>query len=228
MFYLEGTIINMQENILRDSLVTHIFLSYMEAGKKQVIRVNLRFIDTHQAYFSAQTPTDFVKPKKKTPAIIKVYTVDGVYKTDIYINDTQANLTEILFEVSVPKYWEYMQQRSSSRNRVSLPVKIKYNDGFEIDTATYDIAIGGIAFYVRDGIPSIYKKLPAILTLELPSSMWIKNPDCKIVCETCFVRERLEEEDEEHFHQLLYSYKFVNLTREAEKTLRDLLLQKIN
>ena len=36
---------NMQENILRDSLVTHIFLSYMEAGKKQVVRVKLRFID---------------------------------------------------------------------------------------------------------------------------------------------------------------------------------------
>ena len=47
---------NMQENILRDSLVTHIFLSYMEAGKKQVVRVKLRFIDTRQAYFSAPPP----------------------------------------------------------------------------------------------------------------------------------------------------------------------------
>lgn len=198
---------NMQENILRDSLVTHIFLSYMEAGKKQVVRVK------------------FVKPKRKTPAEIKVFTVDGVYKTDIFINDTQVNLTEVLFEVSVPKLWEYVQQRSSSRNRVSLPVKIKYNDGFEIETATFDIALGGIAFYSRDAISSIYKKLPAVLTMELPKSMWIKNPDCKIVVETCFVRERIEEEDEEHFHQFLYSYKFVNLPKDAENTLRELLLQ---
>lgn len=143
---------NMQENILRDSLVTHIFLSYMEAGKKQVVRVKLRFIDTRQAYFSAPPPINFVKPKRKTPAEIKVFTVDGVYKTDIFINDTQVNLTEVLFEVSVPKLWEYVQQRSSSRNRVSLPVKIKYNDGFEIETATFDIALGGIAFYSRDAI----------------------------------------------------------------------------
>lgn len=206
---------NMQENILRDSLVTHIFLSYMEAGKKQVVRVKLRFIDTRQAYFSAPPPINFVKPKRKTPAEIKVFTVDGVYKTDIFINDTQVNLTEVLFEVSVPKLWEYVQQRSSSRNRVSLPVKIKYNDG----------ALGGIAFYSRDAISSIYKKLPAVLTMELPKSMWIKNPDCKIVVETCFVRERIEEEDEEHFHQFLYSYKFVNLPKDAENTLRELLLQ---
>lgn len=197
---------NMQENILRDSLVTHIFLSYMEAGKKQVVRVKLRFIDTRQAYFSAPPPINFVKPKRKTPAEIKVFTVDGVYKTDI-------------------KLWEYVQQRSSSRNRVSLPVKIKYNDGFEIETATFDIALGGIAFYSRDAISSIYKKLPAVLTMELPKSMWIKNPDCKIVVETCFVRERIEEEDEEHFHQFLYSYKFVNLPKDAENTLRELLLQ---
>ena len=159
------------------------------------------------------------------PAEIKVFTVDGVYKTDIFINDTQVNLTEVLFEVSVPKLWEYVQQRSSSRNRVSLPVKIKYNDGFEIETATFDIALGGIAFYSRDAISSIYKKLPAVLTMELPKSMWIKNPDCKIVVETCFVRERIEEEDEEHFHQFLYSYKFVNLPKDAENTLRELLLQ---
>ena len=205
---------NMQENILRDSLVTHIFLSYMEAGKKQVVRVKLRFIDTRQAYFSAPPPINFVKPKRKTPAEIKVFTVDGVYKTDIFINDTQVNLTEVLFEVSVPKLWEYVQQRSSSRNR-----------GFEIETATFDIALGGIAFYSRDAISSIYKKLPAVLTMELPKSMWIKNPDCKIVVETCFVRERIEEEDEEHFHQFLYSYKFVNLPKDAENTLRELLLQ---
>lgn len=196
---------NMQENILRDSLVTHIFLSYMEAGKKQVVRVKLRFIDTRQAYFSAPPPINFVKPKRKTPAEIKVFTVDGVYKTDIFINDTQVNLTEVLFEVSVPKLWEYVQQRSSSRNRVSLPVKIKYNDGFEIETATFDIALGGIAFYSRDAISSIYKKLPAVLTMELP--------------------KRIEEEDEEHFHQFLYSYKFVNLPKDAENTLRELLLQ---
>ena len=204
---------NMQENILRDSLVTHIFLSYMEAGKKQVVRVKLRFIDTRQAYFSAPPPINFVKLQNK------------INITDIFINDTQVNLTEVLFEVSVPKLWEYVQQRSSSRNRVSLPVKIKYNDGFEIETATFDIALGGIAFYSRDAISSIYKKLPAVLTMELPKSMWIKNPDCKIVVETCFVRERIEEEDEEHFHQFLYSYKFVNLPKDAENTLRELLLQ---
>lgn len=218
----------MQENILRDSLITHIFLSYMGTEKKQVLRLKLRFIDTNQAYFSAEPDVNFVKPKRKTPAEIKVYTIDGVYKTDVYINDTQTDIREILFEVTIPKLWEYIQQRSSSRNRVSLPVKIKYNDGFEIDTMTYDLAIGGIAFYSKNTISSIYKKLPAVLKLELPQSMWIKNPDCKIVVEAQFVRERLEENDEEYFQQYLYSYKFVKPPREVSDTLKELLIQHGN
>ena len=37
---------------------------------------------------------------------------------------------------------------------------------------------------------------------------------CKVFTETCFVRKRLEEDDEEHFQQYLYSYKFINLTKE--------------
>ena len=43
----------MQDNILRDSLVTHIYLTYSELGKKQVHKLKLRFIDVKQAYFSA-------------------------------------------------------------------------------------------------------------------------------------------------------------------------------
>ena len=66
------------------------------------------------------------------------------------------------------------------------------------------------------------------MTLELPQSCWIKNPSCKVFTETCFVRKRLEKDDEEHFQQYLYSYKFINLTKEAEESLKDLLLQRID
>ena len=218
----------MQDNILRDSLVTHIYLTYTELGRKQVHKLKLRFIDAKQAYFSAEAPVNFEKPKRKTPAEIKVYTVDGVYRTEIFINDAQLNVAEVLFEVSIPKMWEFIQMRNSSRSRISLPIHIKYNDGFEINTTTYDIALGGLAFYLKDTVNGIYEKLPAIVTLELPQSCWIKNPSCKVFTETCFVRKRLEKDDEEHFQQYLYSYKFINLTKEAEESLKDLLLQRID
>ena len=215
----------MQDNILRDSLVTSIYLSYMDQGKKQVIKLKLRFMDAKQAYFSAEIVENYVKPKRKTEAVIKVYSIDGVYKTNVVINDVEVSLTEIFFEVSLPKIWEFIQQRNSSRNRTALPVLIKYNDGFEIDTTTYDIALGGIAFYTKEKISSIYKRLPAVLTLTLPSSMWIKNPDGKLIFETLFVRERVEEDDEEHFGDLLYSFKFINPPKESENLLKEFLIQ---
>ena len=40
--------------------------------------------------------------------------------------------------------------------------------------------------------------------------------------------KRLEENDEEHFQQYLYSYKFINMTKEAEESLKDLLLQRFD
>jgi len=214
----------MNENILRDSLVTKIFISYTEGSKKQVMRLKLKFMDNRQAYFSAVTPEIYEKPKRKTPAEIKIYTVDGIYRTDVMINDTSATLNEIFFEVSLPKIYEFIQHRSSSRNRTELPVNIKYNDGFEIDATTYDLAIGGLAFYSKNQFSSIYKKLPAILTLSLPTTIWTKAEDPKIIVETVFVRETQEQNDEEHFGQYLYSYKFINLPKETENTLKKFLI----
>ena len=92
----------MQDNILRDSLVTHIYLTYTELGRKQVHKLKLRFIDAKQAYFSAEAPVNFEKPKRKAPAEIKVYTVDGVYRTEIFINDAQLNVAEVLFFPILP------------------------------------------------------------------------------------------------------------------------------
>ena len=68
----------MQDNILRDSLVTHIYLTYTELGRKQVHKLKLRFIDAKQADFAAEAPVNFGKPKRKTPAEIGGYSVDGV------------------------------------------------------------------------------------------------------------------------------------------------------
>ena len=214
----------MHDNILRDSLVTKIFLTYTEEGKKQVIRLKLRFMDNLQAYFSAITPENYVKPKRRTPAEIKVYTVDGIYKTTVTINDISATYNELFFEVSLPKIYEFIQNRSSSRNRTELPITIKYNDGFEINTNTFDLAIGGLAFYSPTPISSIYKKLPAVLTLTLPTTVWTKTVDPKVVLETVFVRETFEEEAEDHFGEYFYSFKFINLPKDIENMLKDYLI----
>lgn len=218
----------MRYNILRDPLVNSIFISYKDHEIKRVIEVRFRFMDTKQAYYSAPREKVFRKPKKKTEAVIKVYSIDGVYKTNVTINDSQYSLNDVLFEVSLPKLWEFDNLRSSARNRVSLEANIKYNDGFEINTNTYDLALGGIAFYSKEKLPEIYQKSPAILTLKFPTEMWLQNPDGQIVVETHFVRMKQEDDDETHFGSYLHCFKFINLPKDDQDLLRSFLIQKID
>ena len=216
----------MRHNILRDPLINNIFISYTDHEKKRVIEVLFRFMDTHQIYLSAPRDKVLVKPQKKTTVTLKVYSIDGVYKSNVVVNDSQYSLDEVLFELSLPRIWEFDNLRSSSRNRVSLDINIKYNDGFEINAVTYDLAIGGIAFHTKDKFPEMYEKFTGIMTLKLPQDMWLQNPDGKLVVETAFVRYRLEENDEKLFGQYLYCYKFINMPKETKDLIRGFLIQK--
>ena len=218
----------MRNNILRDPLVNNIFISYMDNDIKRVIEVVFRFMDTKQIYFSAPRDKVLVKPKKKTSVDLKVYSIDGVYKSCVVVNDSQYSLDEVLFELSLPKLWEFNNLRSSSRNRVTLDINIKYNDGFEINTTTYDLALGGIAFYSKEKFPEMYEKFTAILTMKLPKEMWLQNPDGKFVIETAFVRMHKEDNDEKHFGEYLYCYKFINIPKDEQDLIRAFLIQKID
>ncbi len=213
----------MQHNILRDSNITKIYLIYVENGSKKRFQVSLRFIDQKECYFATSTPVGFSKPKRKTPAEIKVYTQDGIYETEVSLLESQTSLREVLFEVSIPKNWKFTQLRQSSRKLVSLPFSIKYNDGFVIENQTYDLSLGGISFLSDKPIQSIYKKISCIVTIEMPKENIINFPDGKLVAEAKYCREifDVEQFDEKTF----YAFKFVNLSAEDAEILKSYLLR---
>ena len=213
----------MQHNILRDSNVTKIYLIYVHNGARKKETVSLRFMDNKECYFAAPTPVKFDKPKKKIPAELNVFTTDGVYKTKVTLIDTNMSLREVLYEVSIPKVWDFIQLRSSSRKLVELPVSIKFNDGFTINATTYDLSLGGISYYTKDSVSSIYKKLSGILTLELPKDTLINFPDGKMTVETKFVREKSGDED--HFGEQLVIFKFIGITPDDEMVLKNFLIK---
>lgn len=213
----------MQQNILRESNITKIYLIYVDNGSRKKISVNLRFMDNKECYFSGSTQPNFVKPKKKIPAELHVFTSDGVYKTKVTLIDTNMSLREIVYEVSIPKNWDFIQLRKSSRKVVELPVNIKFNDGYEINIKTYDLSLGGISFFMKDSLSSIYKKVSGILTLELPKDNIINFPDGKMTVETKFVREK--DLIEEHYGEHFYIFKFVGLPPEAEMILKNFLIK---
>lgn len=204
----------MQQNILRDSNITKIYLIYVNNGSKKKESVSLRFIDKKECYFAAPTPVKFDKPKKKIPAELNVYTTDGVYKTKVTLIDCNMSLREIMYEVSIPNSWDYIQLRASSRKLAALPVTIKFNDGFSIN---------GVSFFSKETISSIYKRISGILTLELPKDTLINFPDGKMTVEAKFVREKSEIEN--HFGEQLYIFKFVNISYDDENILKNFLIK---
>lgn len=212
----------MQHNILRDSNITKIYLIYQDNGVKRKYQLKLKFMDSKECYFSSSVPVNFSKPKRKTAANIKVYTQDGIYETDVAILDSQLSLCEVIFEVSIPKNWKFTQLRQSSRKLVELPVSIKYNDGYVIENRTYDLSLGGISFLSDAQIPSIYKKLSGILTLELPKETIINFPDGKMTIEAKFCREATD--IDEFGDKTLFVYKFIGLSVEDAEILKTFLL----
>ncbi len=211
----------MQHNILRDSNVTKIYLMYVDAGTRKKVQVKLRFMDAKECYFATPTPRGFVKPKRKIPAELNVYTTDGVYKTKVTLLDSNMSLNEVMYEVSIPNKWDFVQLRSSSRKEVELPIEITFNDGFKITTTTRDISLGGISFVSKEPFNSIYKKISCILTLTLPQKVLINFADGKMTTEAKFVRES----EPNDFGEVLYSFKFCSIKPDDEEVLKNYLLR---
>ena len=211
----------MQHNILRDSNVTKIYLMYIDGGARKKIQVKLRFMDSKEGYFAAPTPRGFVKPKRKIPAELNVYTTDGVYRTKVTLLDSNMSLNEVMYEVSIPNKWDFVQLRSSSRKEVELPLKITFNDGFTIETKTHDLSLGGISFVSKESFNSIYKKISGILTFALPNNVLINFPDGKMTTEAKYVRES----EPNDFGEVLYSFKFCSIKPEDEDVLKNYLLR---
>ena len=210
----------MQQNILRERHVTKIMLQYVFNGARKRHSINLRFMDKKECYFAAEYMPNFEKPKNKIEVELLVYTTDGVYRSIVKLLETNVSMREIMFTVSLPKTWNYTQMRGSSRKAVHLPVKIQYNDGHVINATTEDIALGGVCISYNEDISSIYRRIPCVLTLELPKNLIINLPESKLVTEAKFLREVSTEED---FRK--YAFKFLTITYEQKNVLTNYLIK---
>ncbi len=213
----------MQQNILQDSNITKIYLIYIINGSKKRENVKLRFMDNRECYFAAPVSSNFNKPKKKTPAELHVFTTDGVYKTNVSLIDSNVSMREVMYEVSLPKSWNFIQLRNSTRKQVELPVNIKFNDGFEINATSYDLSLSGVSFFYKPPITSIYKKITGILTLKLPDDTLFNFPHGAMTVETKLVREK--EDVEGHFGETFYIYRFMNVSYDDEDILKTFLIR---
>ncbi len=211
----------MRKNLLRDPNVSSMFIAYTSENKKYKKPARVFFFDTEECYFATEISLDFNKPKKKTPAEIIVYTEEGVYRSKVKIMDTSVSGFDLLYITELPKQWSYAQLRTSTRKAVSIPFIIKFNDGFEINTTTYDLALGGISFYSNKPIPDNYTKFHAELTMKLPDIPSIKFESKVMDCVSKFLRihKTSGETGEDR-----YVFKFINLSESDKLFLKNFLI----
>ena len=198
----------MQQNILKSYNLSSIYLVYKDAVRHKFL-VKLRFIDVNDCYFSTELPPNFIKPKKHTVAELVAYTMDGVYKTQVKINDSSISLDEAVFTVSIPNNWEFIQLRNSTRKRYPLPLILRFNDGFELECQSYDISTGGISFVTAKPIANIYTKVNGSVSFVLPQLKYLPNENNKIVSDVKFLRMLNTEDAPEN----CYVYKFLNISQ---------------
>lgn len=213
----------MQNNILRNSEITKIYLIYTNAnGLKRKENVTLRYMGDKECYFVGTLPINFVKPKQRSQIEIIVYTVDGMYKSTVKIFDANMNMNEVIYQCELPKVWNFTQLRQGSRKGTELNGILKFNDGETVEFTTSNLSVGGFSFYSEKSISTIYQRFACICELEFPKELLINFPDRKLITEAKFVRN--QDGADEEYGKTLYGLKFVKLTNDELMILKNYLL----
>ena len=212
------------ESILRNPDISKIYISYLDKGKRVKYEVAVRFADSKEIYVAMPSMMNFEKPQKRIPIEIVTYTPEGVHKGNAVLSDVEVTIAETMFILNAPQAWKYTQMRLNTRKLANIKITLSFNDGFKIEAPSYNISLGGISFFSKEKLSSIYTKLPCQLTLDIPILDLDLFPDGTYTVTGRFVREK-EKPDEFHQFEILYVFKFVGLTFEQEEILDDCLRQ---
>ena len=205
-----------QQDLLTKAEVQEIFLIFIDRkGGQKRTAVKFKFADKSSVYLSLELTPDFIKPKKGIPAELQVFAPSGIYRASVILKDTETTSREVFYVISQPKEYRVEQRRKSARIVCEAPFSIKY-DEFEIKALSYDLSLGGVAFYYNEGIPDIYKRFPVELTLYLPEDEMNGIYDSPISCQARFVRGK----------EKFFAYEFLNLNSECRLILKNWLLNK--
>lgn len=216
----------MQENILKTSNVTKIFLNYVDGSKfNRKEEVKLRYMDSKNCYFIGSIPTGFNKPRWRAKADIVVYTPDGIYSATVIIRDTEYSLNNIFYKVDIPKSWKFTQLRAGSRKQVALPVKLIFNDGLEIDAQTYDLSVGGFSFVGAYEFSTVQTRFACACKIQFPADGVINFPDGLLQTDAKFVRQKIQKTGYNIEEDKLLCFKFINLSADDKMILKNFLMK---
>lgn len=216
----------MQQNILKASGVSKIYFNYVDGKnvrRKEIVKV--RYMDNKSCYFVGDIPVNFAKPKWRAKADIVVYTPDGTYSTTVIIRDASLSLREILYRVDIPRTWKYTQMRAGTRKEVKLPVKLKFNDGLEIEAETQDVSIGGFSIITNQEFSTMHTRFACNCKVQFPKDSIINFPDGLLDTSCIYVRQRPILDDYELQDHKVVCFRFVNLPTDYSMILKNYLMK---
>lgn len=214
----------MQENILRTAKIAKIFLDFDDGNKiHRKEEVILRSMDSKFCVFAGPAPSNFKKPGWFAKANIIVYSPNGIYKATTSIKDTNIALNNITYRLELPKNWDFKQLRAGVRKRVNSPVKIKFNDGMEIESTTYDLSIGGFSFEGFYDLSTIHTRFACNCKITFPKDVKINFPNGILNVNSLFVRKKPVLTEFGMSGENLYCFKFLNISEADSNAIKDFL-----
>ena len=216
----------MQQNILKASNVTKIFLKYTDGkGYDRKEAVKLRYMDNKSCYFVGHVLANFTKPKWRAKAEIVIYTSDGIYSAVVILREVQFSLSNIMYKLDIPKSWKFTQLRSGTRKIFALPVRIKFNDELELSGETYDISVGGFSIISQQELSTIHTRFACTCSIQFPKDAIINFPDGILETDSMFVRQKSLKEGYDMEGQKLLCFKFKNLSPDNVMILKNFLMK---
>lgn len=182
-------------------------------------------MDNKSCYFVGPTIMNFTKPKWRAKTDIIVYTPDGVYSANVIIRETDFSLNNIFYKVDIPKTWKFIQLRTGSRKQISLPIKIKFNDGLEIEGKTFDLSIGGFSFISNQNLSTVHTRFGCNCQIQFPQDTTINFPNGLLETDAKYVRSKAIVDSYELEGHKLLCFKFVNLSPDYTMILKHFLLK---
>lgn len=216
----------MQQEFLRSGLISKIIFIYVNgAGLKKKEVVELAYMDKKYCYFRATNTLNFQKPKWRAKADIIAYTPEGVYETNVIIRETTYSQSEILFEVDIPKTWNFKQLRAGSRKPVELPLNIMFADNVEIEGVTKEISIGGFSLLIKHNLTSVQKSFPSKCSIQFPKDLILNFPDGVLNTEIKYVRHKTVTDEYDYEGYSVVSFKFLKLTEDQKMIMKAYLMK---
>lgn len=202
----------MNKDLLNEKNIK-IVLTYNSSNSINSYPVTVRFNDSKECVLSTPLPAYFEKPRPKTKAVLEVKTKQGVFKSDVVLNDCSTSLKEVTFFVKPSNVWNTTELRRNLRLNIELPLSIKYNDDYEISSTTTNISAYGFKFYSNEKLSEPYKTSVAKATINLPNGE-IFTADIKYI--------RSDSADIYNEEPSLV-YKFLNLSMSQTMTLNNFI-----